>query len=340
MKYTALPLIAAAGFLSACNQAQPAQPDTQTDAPIEIKAAETTATQDVDTDADAPLDIQPLSLEKVLSPAEKAYAEHKSFYDIDERLQPIVDICGEAEGPYYPDYLLQTMGYQDRDTAAYKGSIFLQVASFSRGNIATETYFIPTDTLIVEALDKEIRIASKLDNVSGLTSGFRSDGTAEDTFDFEGVDLDRAIHCNDPEKAVKMLTDFTSGLNAPAAIAPKEIRYSVDIRSEVNLEGMCEYQHEDAKATIAETLSGLGLVPLAQLAVAPNNDMRIRLTPYPNTEGHSQNDCRYDIDIVRNWTPEPWTSTPARNQNYETGYELIFQSVFEIGEEFKTLPKN
>lgn len=326
MKYPIASAFVLTALLAGCNNS-----DTQLMEPVTDTVSLEASLND---DADAPINGNTLSLEKIISPAEKAYAEQQAFYDIDPRLQPVVNMCGEPDGPYYPDYLLTTIGYQDKDTAAYKGSLFLQVASHSRGSISTETYFIPTETLIVEALETELRIASSQDNVSGVTSGFQSDGTAEETYDFEGVDLDRKIHCNKAVEATQLINAFISSLNAPVT---KEIRYSVIIKSEVNLEGMCEYMHADAKATIVETLSDIGLTPIEQIAEAPNNDMLIRLTPLPSDGSHSQNDCRYDIDIVRNWTKEDWYATPARNQNYETGYELIFQSLFEVGEEYKAL---
>lgn len=330
--------------LSACTQAEETAPPQQTDFEtkpvsknIEAQTLEQAPTVDLNyIDSDAP-ENNTLPLEKLISPAERAYLDMLAMFEPDPRLQPIAEICGEPDGPYYPDYLLDRVGYEKGYVSPNTGSIYFGVASYSRGNIATESYYIPTETLIIEALNHEIRVRSGQDNVSGATGGFRSNGESEETYTFEEVQIDRKIHCNEPEKAVQMLTDFISGLSTPATMASTEIRYSVDIRSEVNLEGMCEYQREEAKAEIAETLKRLDLVPMAQLAVAPNNDMRIKLTPMPNTQDVAQNECRYHVEIIRNWTTEPWYPTAARNQAYETGYELITDSLSDVGKEFKAL---
>lgn len=343
-----LPTLLPALLLAACSNAETAAPEPETDL-VAISVPETDLKAETDTpapqaanqvdplDPDVPLDIQPLPLEKILSPAEKAFAAHKELYDLDSRLHPIVDLCGEPQGAYYPDYLFVTFGYQDQDTAAYKGTIFTQLASHSQGDIATETLFIPKETLIFEVhSETEVRMSSTEENISGVTGGFRRNGEREPSYDFEGVGVDRIIHCNKPQSAVERYEYFLSEEAARPPVSERpEIRYSVDIRSEVNLEGMCEYMHEEALATISDTLERRNLIPIQQIAEAPNNDMRIRLTPLPNEDLNASNDCRYDVDIVRNWTDEPWFATPARNQNYESGYELIFQSLFDIGEDFK-----
>lgn len=325
------------GFLlAACSNAETSSPEPETDL-VAISVPETDTDTKIGADNDAPLDTQPPSIEKVLSPAEKAFAAQKEYYDLDTRLQPIVELCGAPDGAYYPEFLFVTFGYQDQDTSAYKGTVYTQLVSYVQDEIATETLFIPKETVIFEVLGRtEVRMTSTEENISGLTGGFMSDGTPQPNYDFEGVELDRKIYCNQPQEAVELLTNFLADLDsaAPSPAAP-EIRYSVDIRSEVNLEGMCEYMHEEALATISETLSGSGLTPIQQIAEAPNNDMRIRLTPLPNRDPNAQNDCRYDVDIVRDWTDEAWFATPARNQNYESGYELIFQSLLEIGDEFR-----
>jgi len=288
-------------------------------------------------DRDAPLEIPPPSLEKYISPAEKALADQIERYEIDTRLQPIVQICEQEDGPYHPDYALITAGYQDKDSAAYKGTVFFQLVSFSRGNIATETYFIPAETLIFKPIDMNtLRIASTAKNVSGVTGGFKSNGQPEPSYDFEGVDLNKGVYCKEPDKASAFMNGALADILRPNRPI---IRYSIDIRSEVNLEGMCEYMHEEAKDTIAQTLISQDLKPILQIPEAPNNDMHIRLTPSPNRHDMAQNDCRYDIAIRRNWAQNPWFAKPARNQNYESGYELIFQSIVEIGDEFRDLTK-
>ncbi|MEP6343638.1 MAG: hypothetical protein ABJ275_10005 [Maricaulaceae bacterium] len=269
--------------------------------------------------------------------------------ETDTRLSPLLNSCKTQPVGYPYPYDLISAGYTDTPTEAYPQTLFFQVAArdSSWGGISLETIFYPIKTFNVTMLDERgIEVSSSAEDVSGVTSEINPDGNYGASYDFQEVSVDKKFYCADPEQATTFLQVLQTSLqsdtappNSEPAVEPEtlpQIRYSVTFpRSDINLEGMCEYMHNDAKDRIKLALIRARLDPILQIAEAPNNDLRIVLPEYPNHSDVALNECRFDMDIYANWTPDNLNPIPARNQNYETGYELIDDGMLEIVDSYK-----
>lgn len=268
--------------------------------------------------------------------AEKAFYESLGWSETDARFAPLLDACGVAPDNVRPDYELFSASYSDRETYDPQNAFNVFVASQDeRGDIYAEGYSYPIETLDIKAVGQSaIQLASTAEDVSGVTRAYDSDGYEHETHGFEELKVDVTFYCANPAAGARFVKDFAASKLANARPEPQEahpIRYSVTFpASDTNAEGMCEYMYDEAKERIQTDFISAGFDPILQIAEAPNNDVRITLPEFANDHDMAMNDCRFDMNIDAYWTEENLTPLPARNQNYESGYELIHDGVQNI----------
>jgi hypothetical protein len=147
----------------------------------------------------------------------RAFDEEVAGYKIDTRFAPLMEMCGprpavrDGTNPF-----IASVGYQDEDWVAFEGTLYFTVALETAEDVSWNTVFLPTGTFVATAPDDGgLRIASTGFDVSGFSGGYQPNGERWPSYDFEEVDYDAVVACDDPAAAASFLMALSDAPPAP-----------------------------------------------------------------------------------------------------------------------------
>ncbi|MCI5044060.1 MAG: hypothetical protein MRY72_05130, partial [Aquisalinus sp.] len=272
--------------------------------------------------------------------AEDAFYKQLTYITPDERFVPLLEACGVAPDSEAPEYEIFDARYTDHEGYQYDPAFSIRLASQGNdGDIFVEGLSYPLETLDIKVSGLSyIMIKSTAEDVSGASWAFGPDGYAFETHGFAEMNVERKIFCADAVSGAEFISNFADTYSAGHTTYP--LRYSVTFQNNGpengghDTEGMCNYMYDDAKQIIKEELEYYDIQPKLQMPDAPDNDLRLTLIESENTDPYAKNECKFDIDVDAAWT-DNLNPLPARNQNYETGFELIYQGMIQIAVSFR-----
>ena len=277
--------------------------------------------------------------------AERAFEATLTNLDRSESLLGLLNLCGISPGNFGAQYEVFNAKYLGEQSPEYPLSFhFLIAGQDYDGAIYFEDLFFPLNSIAVDIADEPlaIRIHSKNEDTDGFSGGYLANGQQEATYEFNNVAVDKTVFCRNPKQATELLESvIASNLGQLEHDGNEDssnkypLNYSVSYKTDgTNTEGMCEYMYEELDTIIDKGFRHYGLEPMRQISEAPNNDVRLTITEYENTDSNAKNDCRFDLSVSASWTQKNLNPLPAKNQNYETGFELVSQGITEVATSF------